>query len=137
MTRRDDSRIIRIVHPNLFRIGCIQRRDTDDAWRLPISRCIVTANHQKKPWSFLRGRRVRFSSIFNILPPGNRGMRMAADRFRAEDAGRKSVGKVGVSEKQRFDDWPERYDHWFETPVGKAVLKYETELILELLRQDR
>jgi ubiquinone/menaquinone biosynthesis C-methylase UbiE len=36
--------------------------------------------------------------------------------------------------KQRFDDWPERYDRWFETPVGKAVLKYETELILELLR---
>ncbi len=36
--------------------------------------------------------------------------------------------------KQRFDDWPERYDRWFETPVGKAVLKYECELILELLR---
>ena len=36
-------------------------------------------------------------------------------------------------EKQRFDDWPDRYDRWFETPVGKAVLKYECELILELL----
>ena len=36
-------------------------------------------------------------------------------------------------EKQRFDDWPERYDRWFETPAGKAVLKYECELILELL----
>ena len=64
-------------------------------------------------------------------------MRMAADRFQAEDAGRKSVGREGMSEKQRFDDWPERYDRWFETPVGKAVLKYETELILELLRPDR
>ena len=42
-----------------------------------------------------------------------------------------------MSEKQRFDDWPERYDRWFETPVGKAVLKYETELILELLRPGR
>ena len=40
-------------------------------------------------------------------------------------------------EKQRFDDWPERYDRWFETPVGKAVLKYETELILEMLRPGR
>jgi ubiquinone/menaquinone biosynthesis C-methylase UbiE len=42
-----------------------------------------------------------------------------------------------MSGKQRFDDWPERYDRWFETPVGKAVLKYETELILDLLRPDR
>jgi ubiquinone/menaquinone biosynthesis C-methylase UbiE len=36
--------------------------------------------------------------------------------------------------KQLFDDWPERYDLWFKTPVGRAVLKYETELILDLLR---
>lgn len=42
-----------------------------------------------------------------------------------------------MSGRQRFDDWPERYDRWFETPVGKAVLKYETELILELLRPGR
>jgi len=42
-----------------------------------------------------------------------------------------------LPEKQRFDDWPERYDRWFETPVGKAVLKYETELILELLQPGR
>ncbi|MDO8944469.1 MAG: class I SAM-dependent methyltransferase [Desulfobacterales bacterium] len=42
-----------------------------------------------------------------------------------------------MSEKQRFDDWPERYDRWFETPVGKAVLKYESELILDLLRPSR
>ena len=27
-----------------------------------------------------------------------------------------------MSGKQLFDDWPERYDRWFETPVGKAVL---------------
>jgi len=64
-------------------------------------------------------------------------MRTAADRFRAEDAGKKSVGRVAMSEKQRFDDWPERYDRWFETPVGKAVLKYETALILELLQPGR
>jgi hypothetical protein len=30
-----------------------------------------------------------------------------------------------MAEKQLFDDWPERYDRWFETPVGKAVLKSE------------
>jgi ubiquinone/menaquinone biosynthesis C-methylase UbiE len=42
-----------------------------------------------------------------------------------------------MPEIQRFDDWPDRYDRWFETPVGKAVLKYETELVLELLRPGR
>ncbi len=42
-----------------------------------------------------------------------------------------------MSGKQLFDDWPERYDRWFETPVGKAVLQYETELILEFLRPGR
>lgn len=39
--------------------------------------------------------------------------------------------------KQLFDEWPERYDRWFETPVGKAVLQHESELILDLLRPDR
>lgn len=39
--------------------------------------------------------------------------------------------------KQLFDDWTERYDRWFETPVGKAVLQYESELILDLLRPGR
>lgn len=37
-------------------------------------------------------------------------------------------------EKQLFDDWPERYDRWFETTVGEAVLRYESALILDLLR---
>jgi ubiquinone/menaquinone biosynthesis C-methylase UbiE len=39
-----------------------------------------------------------------------------------------------MSGKQLFDDWSERYDQWFETPVGQAVLTYESELILDLLR---
>jgi SAM-dependent methyltransferase len=39
--------------------------------------------------------------------------------------------------KQLFDEWPERYDRWFETPVGKAVLQYESELIIDLLRPGR
>lgn len=66
-------------------------------------------------------------------------MRTAAIRFKAAGAGRirKLVGSKEMSGKQRFDDWPERYDRWFETPVGKAVLKYEAELILELLRPGR
>ncbi len=32
-----------------------------------------------------------------------------------------------------FDDWPDRYDAWFETPIGALIKKYESELILRLL----
>ena len=32
-----------------------------------------------------------------------------------------------------FDEWPDRYDYWFTTPVGKLVKKYEVELLLEML----
>jgi len=33
-----------------------------------------------------------------------------------------------------FDAWPEEYEHWFQTPIGRVVKKYEMELILDLLR---
>ncbi len=33
-----------------------------------------------------------------------------------------------------FDDWPEKYDQWFATPIGILVKKYEGELIIELLK---
>ncbi len=39
--------------------------------------------------------------------------------------------------KQIFDDWPERYDRWFETPLGKAVLAAERELILDMLQPQK
>jgi ubiquinone/menaquinone biosynthesis C-methylase UbiE len=32
-----------------------------------------------------------------------------------------------------FDEWPEKYDEWFTTPIGALVRKYEAELILDLL----
>ena len=32
-----------------------------------------------------------------------------------------------------FDVWPERYDKWFQTPMGQMVLTLETELILSLV----
>jgi len=35
---------------------------------------------------------------------------------------------------QIFDEWPERYGRWFETPLGKGVLATERELILDMLR---
>ena len=30
-----------------------------------------------------------------------------------------------------FDDWPERYEEWFTTPIGRLVKKTELELVLE------
>jgi ubiquinone/menaquinone biosynthesis C-methylase UbiE len=36
-----------------------------------------------------------------------------------------------------FDDWPEKYDRWFETPIGALVKKYENELLLDLLQPRR
>ena len=38
-----------------------------------------------------------------------------------------------MSEKILFDDWPERYDRWFQTPIGKLVKETETDMIHELL----
>jgi ubiquinone/menaquinone biosynthesis C-methylase UbiE len=36
-----------------------------------------------------------------------------------------------------FDDWPEKYDQWFETPLGNLIKKYESELVLEMLRPEQ
>ena len=33
-----------------------------------------------------------------------------------------------------FDEWPEKYDRWFETPIGALVKKYENELLLDFLK---
>lgn len=35
-----------------------------------------------------------------------------------------------------FDDWPEKYDQWFETPIGELVRIYESGLIQEMLRPE-
>ena len=32
-----------------------------------------------------------------------------------------------------FDEWPEKYDRWFETPLGRVVKACELALIMELL----
>jgi ubiquinone/menaquinone biosynthesis C-methylase UbiE len=36
-----------------------------------------------------------------------------------------------------FDEWPEKYDQWFETPIGKVVREFESRLLLELVRPCR
>lgn len=32
-----------------------------------------------------------------------------------------------------FDDWPERYDDWFRTPIGQVVRRVEGDLVNEML----
>lgn len=34
---------------------------------------------------------------------------------------------------QSFDDWPEKYEAWFATPLGALILEYERALIREML----
>ncbi|OGO39867.1 MAG: methyltransferase type 11 [Chloroflexi bacterium RBG_16_57_8] len=38
-----------------------------------------------------------------------------------------------MPENALFDEWPERYDRWFTTPIGRLVRQTEGELISELL----
>ena len=39
-----------------------------------------------------------------------------------------------MDEKTLFDEWPERYDEWFTTPIGKLVREFEGELVMDLLQ---
>jgi ubiquinone/menaquinone biosynthesis C-methylase UbiE len=46
-------------------------------------------------------------------------------------------GKDLIRKKEKdelFDEWPEKYDQWFTTPIGTLVKKYEAELVLDLLK---
>ncbi len=35
--------------------------------------------------------------------------------------------------KELFDEWPEKYDRWFETPTGRLIKGYESALIHRML----
>ncbi|MGC8490990.1 MAG: class I SAM-dependent methyltransferase [Syntrophobacteraceae bacterium] len=35
-----------------------------------------------------------------------------------------------------FDEWPEKYDEWFQTPIGSLVKHYESRLFLEMVRPE-
>ena len=37
-----------------------------------------------------------------------------------------------MTKTSSFDSWPEKYESWFQTPLGKLVLEYEKKLILEM-----
>ena len=39
-----------------------------------------------------------------------------------------------MEKPELFDEWPEKYDAWFTTPIGLLVKKYESDLLLELLK---
>jgi ubiquinone/menaquinone biosynthesis C-methylase UbiE len=38
-----------------------------------------------------------------------------------------------MTDKQLFDEWPEKYEQWFTTPIGRLVKETEAALIDELL----
>jgi ubiquinone/menaquinone biosynthesis C-methylase UbiE len=38
------------------------------------------------------------------------------------------------NQNRLFDKWPDRYDQWFQTPVGALVKHYESALLLDLLQ---
>ena len=44
---------------------------------------------------------------------------------------------VVIDMAEIFDQWPEKYDQWFETPMGQLIKGYEVELILNMLMPSR
>ncbi len=38
-----------------------------------------------------------------------------------------------MTHAELFDDWPERYEAWFDTPIGKLVREVEGEAVFDLL----
>ena len=38
-----------------------------------------------------------------------------------------------MTQKAAFDDWPERYEAWFATPIGKLVLDVEGKLVSSMV----
>jgi ubiquinone/menaquinone biosynthesis C-methylase UbiE len=41
------------------------------------------------------------------------------------------------NQNRLFDEWPDRYDDWFRTPIGTLVRRYESGLLLDLLQPRR
>jgi ubiquinone/menaquinone biosynthesis C-methylase UbiE len=41
---------------------------------------------------------------------------------------------LSILNKKIFDEWPEKYDQWFKTPLGSLIKRYEGELISDYLR---
>ena len=42
-----------------------------------------------------------------------------------------------MSQERLFDDWPDKYDEWFTTPIGKLVKEFETDIILSFLNPEK
>jgi ubiquinone/menaquinone biosynthesis C-methylase UbiE len=45
-----------------------------------------------------------------------------------------TIAMTGPEKPQLFDDWPEKYERWFTTPIGSLVKRVEWELVLDFLR---
>lgn len=40
---------------------------------------------------------------------------------------------IKMTKTTTFDPWPQKYESWFTTPLGKLVLEYEKKLVLEMV----
>ncbi len=58
--------------------------------------------------------------------------KIAANRYRVIDDRLYGLAGICMSEKALFDDWPEWYERWFTTPIGKLVKETESKLVHEL-----
>ena len=60
---------------------------------------------------------------------------MSAEKEANSSATRDDTSKLIAlgNASKLFDEWPEKYDQWFETPIGSLVKKYENELLLDML----
>ncbi len=101
---------------------------------------MIAGNSNVPASCYFRLHRPREPSIKAVrmtrFPPFGWVMGSAGDTSLSVKEGR--IGrKRAMTGKQLFDDWPERYDLWFDTPIGKAVLRHESELILDMLRPGR
>ncbi len=45
-----------------------------------------------------------------------------------------STGKGSTALTELFDERPEKYDQWFETPIGRLIKGYESDLVLKQLK---
>jgi ubiquinone/menaquinone biosynthesis C-methylase UbiE len=44
------------------------------------------------------------------------------------------IKRTEMTDKMLFDEWPERYEDWFSTPIGKLVKETECRLVIEMLQ---
>jgi ubiquinone/menaquinone biosynthesis C-methylase UbiE len=52
----------------------------------------------------------------------------------ARERGKTQILYLMSKSAEIFDEWPDKYDQWFTTPIGLLVRKYESELIVDCVQ---